>query len=676
MERKFWKLALILAGVKLLISGFFTSPYYYGVYVPFLESFNLNGYDAWIANYSSYPYPPLLTFIIFIFFKLSSLFDSTYVQNLIYHIPIALFDIGVFYYLIRLIPKYTKQVNIYYLFSPIILYISYIFSQHDIIPTFFILSASFYVAKKRFNKGFWILGLAIAVKWHTIMALPVFLIYGFRKHLTYKELIKFSSFSIIPFIITLLPFGSIESALSLFKVSESNLVYESYFNVKDLSVYLFPLAYSLLLVWAFRIKRYNSELFIGINAILFLSFIIVIYPNPGWFAWSLPFMIYSFSRYETRKKELYTLYGLLSFVYLVFFIFLYKHPISDIASLNLLGEDISFYINNSRLTNIVFTLMVSLLMISTYMVYLSSITNTLLFKRKFHAFLIAIAGDSGSGKSTLLKSLYKIFGSSSTTTLEGDGEHKWERGDANWSQTTHLNPKANFLHQQLSHLINLKKGIVTERSDYNHETGKFDKAREIQPKDFVIIAGLHPFYLKGARENIDFKIFLNTEDNLRKNWKVTRDIEERGHSEEKVIKQMQDRAEDSQKYIQPQMDFADLIINYFPQKEITSYSDKIDINDISVEYLIDTDIDLDKLIKILNIAGCTKISHEYQDDLTRQSLNINFNEINLQIIVSEFEDFFENIELNSPEWENDYKIVNQIVIMYCIKHKFMENKYV
>lgn len=676
MEKKFWKLALVIAGIKLLISGLFTSPYFYGVYFPFLESFSKVGYEAWISNSSGYPYPPLLTFILFGFYKISSLFDSIYLQNIFYHIPIALFDIGVFYYLMRLIPKYGNKVIVFYLFSPIIFYISFILSQHDIIPTFFILSASFYVAKKRFTKGFWILGLAIAIKWHTIIALPLFLIYGFRKHLNYKELIKFSSYGIIPFIITLLPFGSIENALSLFSVNESNLVYESYFNIKDLSVYLFPLAYSLLLVWAFRIKRYNTELFIGINAILFLSFIIVVYPNPGWFAWSLPFMTYSFARYDSRRKELYALYGLLSLVYLIFFIFLYKHPISNIANLTYLGEDISFYIGNDKVMNLSFTLMVSLLIIATYLVYLSSITNSLLYKRKFSAFLIAIAGDSGSGKSTLLKSLYQIFGSSSITTLEGDGEHKWERGDINWKETTHLNPKANFLHQQLSHLINLKKGIVTERSDYNHETGKFDKLKRVIPKDFVIIAGLHPFYLKGARENIDFKVFLNAEESLRKNWKVSRDIDERGHKEVDILKQMQARAEDSQKYIQPQKDFADLIINYKPRVEIKSYKDKISIEDIEIEYILDTDFDLDKLISLLRISGCKKVTHEYQDDLTRQRLKISFSKINTSCFINDLEDFIENMELETPKWENEFGILNQIVIIYCIKQKFMGESHV
>ena len=39
---------------------------------------------------------------------------------------------------------------------------------------------------------------------------------------------------------------------------------------------------------------------------------------------------------------------------------------------------------------------------------------------------------------------------------EGDGDHKWQRGDSNWSKFTHLDPKANFIHKQADAAIQHK----------------------------------------------------------------------------------------------------------------------------------------------------------------------------------------------------------------------------
>ena len=55
--------------------------------------------------------------------------------------------------------------------------------------------------------------------------------------------------------------------------------------------------------------------------------------------------------------------------------------------------------------------------------------------------VFAICGDSGSGKSTLSKLLKNCF--SDSFSLECDRYHKWERGDSNWTDVTHLDPKAN-----------------------------------------------------------------------------------------------------------------------------------------------------------------------------------------------------------------------------------------
>ena len=236
----FKHIVIIIFLLKLFISGFFISPYFYEIFLPFIKEFETHGYDAWVNNKFKYPYPPLLTLILYVFYKLGSIFSSTYIFNIIYHIPILAFDYGLFCFIKKLLPYSPKKIIFYYLLSPIVIYSSYIHSQHDIIPTFFIFAGSFYVSKKNFNKGFLILGIAIAIKWHTIIALPLFLIFAYRKHIEIKKLLKLTLLSVFPIVVTLIPFVSPTKALSLFQIGESSLIFESFISIKDLKIYLLP----------------------------------------------------------------------------------------------------------------------------------------------------------------------------------------------------------------------------------------------------------------------------------------------------------------------------------------------------------------------------------------------------------------------------------------------------
>jgi uridine kinase len=126
-----------------------------------------------------------------------------------------------------------------------------------------------------------------------------------------------------------------------------------------------------------------------------------------------------------------------------------------------------------------------------------------------NSYVIGIAGDSGSGKSRLSKIIEMTLGSRDVISLEGDDDHKWERGDENYNLITHLNPKANYIHSQSDAVQGLKNGLTVYRKNYNHTNGKFDKIFKVRPRRFIIINGLLTFYLDKSRRNIDLKIFLD-----------------------------------------------------------------------------------------------------------------------------------------------------------------------
>jgi uridine kinase len=177
--------------------------------------------------------------------------------------------------------------------------------------------------------------------------------------------------------------------------------------------------------------------------------------------------------------------------------------------------------------------------------------------------VIAIAGDSGSGKSTLLKVLTPLFDENNILHLETDRYHKWERGNDNYQTYTHLNPYANHLEKMYEDVYDLKIGNEIYQVDYDHTSGRFTQKEKIESKKNVIICGLHTMYDNKIKTILDLKIYLDTDRELIKKWKIERDVNERGYSMEKVLKQIEFREKDYEEYISKQKEKADIIINFY-----------------------------------------------------------------------------------------------------------------
>jgi hypothetical protein len=155
-----------------------------------------------------------------------------------------------------------------------------------------------------------------------------------------------------------------------------------------------------------------------------------------------------------------------------------------------------------------------------------------------------------------------ILPQESYLSIETDSYHKWERHDENWKQYTHLNPDANNLERMSEDVLRLKIGNNVSLVEYDHNTGKFLQEKITCAKPFLILCGLHTLYKKNLLKDLDLKIFLNTEEHLKIDWKVKRDMKERNYTLDKIMETILKRKEDSDKYIQPQKDSADIIITY------------------------------------------------------------------------------------------------------------------
>lgn len=176
--------------------------------------------------------------------------------------------------------------------------------------------------------------------------------------------------------------------------------------------------------------------------------------------------------------------------------------------------------------------------------------------------IIGITGDSGTGKTTLMKHLEFLF-NNEILKLECDRYHKWERGDKNWDNYTHLNPEANYISKFSDDVYNLKIGNEVYQVDYDHSSGKFTSKEKIKNENNIVLCGLHTLFDEDLNKIIDFKIYLDTDEKLRRYWKIKRDVFERGYNKDKVINLIEKRMVDYDKYIKPQQNNADMIIRFF-----------------------------------------------------------------------------------------------------------------
>ena len=177
--------------------------------------------------------------------------------------------------------------------------------------------------------------------------------------------------------------------------------------------------------------------------------------------------------------------------------------------------------------------------------------------------IIGIAGGTGSGKTTLTNRLKERFGDD-VTVVYHDNYYK-RHDEMTYEERCLLNydhPDAFDTDLMIEHIQALKEGKAIECPVYDFTVhNRSDKTLIIKPTKVIIVEGILIFQNEYLRNQMDIKIFVDTDADVRILRRILRDVEERGRSLESVVNQYLTTVKPMhEQFVEPSKRAADIIV--------------------------------------------------------------------------------------------------------------------
>ncbi|AQT86541.1 uridine kinase Udk [Paenibacillus larvae subsp. larvae] len=178
--------------------------------------------------------------------------------------------------------------------------------------------------------------------------------------------------------------------------------------------------------------------------------------------------------------------------------------------------------------------------------------------------VIGIAGGTGSGKSSVARSIITKLGADNVTLICQDNYYL-DHSEFSFEEREKINydhPSAFENDLLLQHLKQLRQGKAVQIPVYDFtKHARSSETIHINVKPIVLVEGIHVLTDDHLREELNIKVFVDTDPDVRILRRIVRDMKERGRSLESVhdqylntVKPMHDA------FIEPSKKYADIII--------------------------------------------------------------------------------------------------------------------
>jgi uridine kinase len=177
---------------------------------------------------------------------------------------------------------------------------------------------------------------------------------------------------------------------------------------------------------------------------------------------------------------------------------------------------------------------------------------------------IGIAGGTGSGKSTIARNIAQALPAEAVATVDHDSYYR-DRGDLPYEERCALNfdhPDALETELLVAHLRRLREGRAVDVPIYDFKThARLPETRHVEPTPVLIVEGILVFVDAALRAELDIKIFVDTDADIRVFRRIRRDLEQRGRTFQAVRDQYYRTVRPMHlMFVEPSKRWADLII--------------------------------------------------------------------------------------------------------------------
>jgi uridine kinase len=186
--------------------------------------------------------------------------------------------------------------------------------------------------------------------------------------------------------------------------------------------------------------------------------------------------------------------------------------------------------------------------------------------------VVGIAGGTASGKTTVARKVHEALAPSGVAFIDQDSYYRdlghlspEQRKDVNFDHPDAFD--TDLLH---AHLLALKAGQAIQKPVYDFvESTRTARSTTVQPAELILIEGILVLHLEPLRKELDLRIFVETEDDVRIIRRLTRDIKERGRDFDHVVSQYFRHVRPMHlAFIEPSKRWADIVVPHGGNNDI------------------------------------------------------------------------------------------------------------
>lgn len=176
--------------------------------------------------------------------------------------------------------------------------------------------------------------------------------------------------------------------------------------------------------------------------------------------------------------------------------------------------------------------------------------------------MLGLVGDSASGKTTLVRGVVRLLGHNGVTPVCLDDYHRYPRAELVARRLTAADPAANDLDLMAAHLVALRAGGSIRKPVYDHRSGTLRGPETVVATGLVVAYGMLTLTPPSLADLFDLTVYLEPDEANHQDWRLERDVRERGYTPAEVQARQAARERDALRFVAVQRPYAGLVVRF------------------------------------------------------------------------------------------------------------------